>query len=122
VVITFKGQDVVEHKFNITGATAGGQCVITRAPKQVKINTPSTFQMQARDRMGNVMTTGGETFKSSVSGVPGGVSDFKVCCFLTFFSSFFFLSFSCFRAFLFPFFSILFLSEFVCLLVCDLIS
>lgn len=78
VVITFKGQDVVEHKFNITGATAGSQCVITRAPKTVKINTPSSFQMTARDRMGAVMTTGGEVFKSSVSGVPGGVSDFKV--------------------------------------------
>jgi hypothetical protein len=86
VVITFKGQDVVEHKFNVTGATSGSQCIITRAPKTVKINTPSSFQMTARDRMGAVMSTGGEVFKSSVSGVPGGVTDYKVgvVCWLAF--------------------------------------
>lgn len=34
--------------------------------------------MQARDKMGQIMTSGGETFKSSVAGPPGGVKDFVV--------------------------------------------
>jgi len=78
IVITYQGQDVLEHKFNVTGKSEGSQCIITKAPKQVKINTPSSFQMQGRDKMGSVMTTGGEVFKSSVNGVPGGVSGFVV--------------------------------------------
>jgi len=78
VVITYQGQDVVEHKMNITGKSEGSQCIVTKAPKQVKINTPSHFIMQARDRMGAVMATGGEVFKSSVSGPPDGCTNFMV--------------------------------------------
>jgi len=78
ITITYQGQDVVVTTMNITGRTEGSQCYITKPPKAVKINTPSLFIMQARDRMGNVMSTGGETFKSSVAGPPGGMKDFRV--------------------------------------------
>jgi len=34
--------------------------------------------MQARDRMGQVMSVGGEIFKTSVAGPPQGIKEFKV--------------------------------------------
>jgi len=78
VTVLFNGQTVVTNKMVITGKSEGGQCVIQRAPRSVKINTPSTFIMQARDRMGTIVTNGGEIFKTSVSGPPGGIKDFRV--------------------------------------------
>lgn len=78
VKILFQGQEVVDTKMNITGKTEGSQCYIVKPPKSVKVNTPSSFSMQARDKMGQIMTSGGETFKSSVAGPPGGVKDFMV--------------------------------------------
>jgi len=78
IEILYQGQEVVVTKMNITGRTEGNQCYILKPPRTVKINSPSQFVMQGRDRMGQVMTTGGETFKSAVAGPPGGVKDFKV--------------------------------------------
>jgi len=78
IEILYQGQIVVTNKMVITGRTEGGQCIIQKAPRQVKTNVPSSFIMQARDRMGEVMSSGGEVFKTSVAGPPGGIKDFKV--------------------------------------------
>lgn len=78
IEVLYQNQLVVSNKMNITGRTEGSQCIIHKAPKSVKIGVPSQFVMQARDRMGGIMTSGGEVFKTSVAGPPGGIENFKV--------------------------------------------
>jgi len=59
---------VAESTMVFTGKTEGNKTVVTKYPRQVRVNENATFTLQARDRMEQALSSGGETFKTSVAG------------------------------------------------------
>jgi len=78
LLIEYKGDEAFKRSMEFHPRAEGSHTTVVRPPSRVKVGEPSSFQLQARDRMGNALGFGGEKFECSVSGPPSGVAGFTI--------------------------------------------